>query len=83
MKEYSILGEGHTIGCLLRNHLLLSSRFAACIVKHPQDTNLIIKLNDEASTDNILHAILDVDSDLQKMIKSIEKSKFYDYSFSQ
>lgn len=83
MKEYTILDEGHTIGCLLRNHLLSSSRFAACIVRHPQETNLIIKLDDEASKDNILHAILDVDSELQKMINSIKKSEFYDDSFSE
>lgn len=78
MREFVIQNEGHSIGCLLRDKLLLSSRFAACIVKHPQDENLVIKIDAEDPKSVILNAVSEMSCELDKVISVIKKSKFHD-----
>lgn len=77
MQEITIQNEGHTTGCLLRNKLLKSAKFAACIVKHPQEKNLTIKIDSNNAKDIILDAVLSRSNELDKLIKTVRKSQYY------
>ena len=73
MHEFSIQNEGHTVGCLLRERLLETSRFAACIVKHPQDENLIIKIDGDHPRQLILDAVASASETLDDLEKLINR----------
>ena len=73
MHEFSIENEGHTVGCLLRERLLETSRFAACIVKHPQDNNLVIKIDGEHPRELILDAVATANETLETLLKIVNR----------
>lgn len=73
MKEFKILKEGHTVGCLLRKSLFASdATFAACVVKHPQDTHLCIKVDASDETECVLNAVHIAETAINKMIQTVE-----------
>ena len=78
MINITIKDEGHTVACLLRDKLLSSSRFAACIVEHPQENSLTIKIDHENPDDVILDAVLQSFNELDHIISNVQKSLNYD-----
>ena len=71
MKEYCFTNEGHTVGCLLRKKLMEKSNFAACVTKHPQDTNLYISLDCDDPDECLLETIREVQHNIQKILDAI------------
>lgn len=68
--QFKIQGEGHTVGCLLRNRLFENgATFAACLVKHPQDEFLSINVQAENPKECILDAIHSAEYEIQSMLK--------------
>ncbi len=77
MHEFILQNEGHTLGCLLREKLLEASHFAACVVKHPQDKNLYIKI-DCGNPNEVIHdAISSISEELDKLLSAVKKSKHF------
>lgn len=64
-KEWKIEGQGHTLGCMLRHRLFDNgATFAACVVPHPMDKHLIVKVEAddpvqclESATHQAMHEI--------------------------
>ena len=77
MHEFIIENEGHTLGCMLREKLLESSHFAACVVKHPQDKNLYIKIDCDNPREVILDAVSNAIEELEKIVSIIKKNKHF------
>tara|TARA_B110000008_G_scaffold268995_1_gene297738 strand:- start:921 stop:1193 length:273 start_codon:yes stop_codon:yes gene_type:complete len=79
---FNIENEGHTVGCLLRRKLFEEgSKFSACVVKHPQDKNLVIYVDSETKNDAkecILSVISSVNNDIDKMILAIDSKMAHD-----
>jgi DNA-directed RNA polymerase subunit L len=80
MKTYVIQNEGHTVASLLRNDLLKKSRFASCIVKHPQDTCLVVQLSIDEPDVCLINTIVEKQEYIHNIIKTIKKSTYYDNS---
>lgn len=61
MEEIVIPGEGYTLGCMLTPYMFENgATFAACIVPHPQETSLTIKVShSDGGKKCILDSILD------------------------
>lgn len=77
MNEFIIENEGHTLGCLLREKLLETSRFAACVVKHPQDKKLYIKIDCENPEEIILDAVSNASAELDNILSAVKKSEYF------
>ncbi len=77
MQEFIIENEGHTLGCLLREKLLEASHFAACVVKHPQDKKLYIKIDCKNPQEVILDAVSSASEELDQILSTVKKSKYY------
>ena len=73
MREFTINEEGHTIGCMLRQRLFdCGANFAACVVLHPQDKHLVIKVDSENEHDCLMDAIYTANKDLDQMIREVD-----------
>ena len=72
MREYQIEGEGHTVGCMLRQRLFDEGcTFAACVVKHPEDTHLCIQVESEDPAESIRRAVRRGLSYIDDMLKIV------------
>tara|TARA_B100001778_G_C18064107_1_gene395546 strand:+ start:52 stop:321 length:270 start_codon:yes stop_codon:yes gene_type:complete len=72
MKEFKIEDEGHTVGCILRPRLFeAGADFAACIVNHPEDKHMTIKVSGENIDEYINETISNSINDLNEMIKTV------------
>ena len=79
MLVLNIPDEGHTVGCLLRNRLFMfGADFAACIVSHPQDKNLLIKVQGENCHEIIKDALDASKKDVNEMLKSVQSYIFHE-----
>lgn len=73
MREYTIDEQGHTIGCMLRPRLFQNgAKFAACVVLHPQDKHLIMKVDADDEYQCIMDAIYSANKDLDQMIREVD-----------
>ena len=51
MEEITLPNQGHTLACMIRNYLFENgASFAACIVPHPLNTDLTVKIQSETIT---------------------------------
>lgn len=62
-----IQGQGHTVGCLLRPYLVEHADFAACVVPHPDDDFLLIKLDCANPQQLVRDAIKDAEDRLDAL----------------
>ena len=73
MREYTIDDQGHTIGCMLRPRLFENgASFAACVVLHPQDKNLVMKVEAADPNQCVMDAIYQATKDLDQMIREVD-----------
>lgn len=74
MKEFIIHKEGHTVGGLIRYHLIENkeTRFGACVVKHPQDDFLCIKVDADDEKKLLLEAIAYAKSDVEEVHRIVK-----------
>tara|TARA_B100001741_G_scaffold57866_1_gene45303 strand:- start:1231 stop:1518 length:288 start_codon:yes stop_codon:yes gene_type:complete len=73
MREYKIDEQGHTIGCMLRPRLFKNgAKFAACVVVHPQDKHLVMKVEADDEYQCVMDAIYSANKDLDQMIREVD-----------
>lgn len=73
MREYIIDEQSHTIGCMLRPRLFENgATFAACVVLHPQDKHLVIKVEADDVNQCVMDAIYAATKDLDQMIREVD-----------
>jgi DNA-directed RNA polymerase subunit L len=73
MREYTIDEQGHTIGCMLRPRLFENgATFAACVVLHPQDKHLVMKVEAADADQCVINAIYAATKDLDQMIREVD-----------
>ena len=73
MREYTIDKQGHTLGCMLRPRLFANgATFAACVVLHPQDKHLVMKVEAADADQCVMDAIYAATNDLDQMIREVD-----------
>ena len=71
MREFLIENEGYTVACLLRSQLVEVSTFAACTVKHPDDTCLSIQIDSPTPVDHVLETVVTMQTLLGSLMQQV------------
>lgn len=72
MLEICLPGEGHTLGCLLRDWLFENgASYAACIVPHPQDNFLRIVVEADDPRQCILDSISAARAQVESCVQTV------------